>query len=161
MASLHDLPRVKPVERHQPGGLGMDLSVFHRGSHVEQLDRTSPLSHGLEFPWRDRRDAHFILLTISRAGHHNRPLSGLNKAKLSFSSSRSDFSRIVWITLRQSPCYNILGFVSNYIPVWLLSQDVAAPIPEGGPHSGQRLQHLKMLAVAGLVCRRKELAVLL
>ncbi len=72
------------------------------------------------------------------------PYQRLHKAKPSFSCSRSDFSRIVWIALRRSPCYNILGFVNNYILVWLLSQDVAAPNLEDGPHSGQRLQHLKM-----------------
>ncbi|MGA7500585.1 MAG: hypothetical protein WBX00_27975 [Isosphaeraceae bacterium] len=52
---------VQPVEGRQSGGPGMDLSVFHRGSHVEQLDRTSPLSHGLKLPRRDCRDTHFIL----------------------------------------------------------------------------------------------------
>src|SRR5271157_488205 len=50
-------------------------------------------------------------------------------------------------TRRRSPCYNILGFVNNYIPVWLLSQEETAPNPKGGPHSGQCLQHLEMFAV--------------
>src|SRR5260370_40205413 len=96
VASLHDLSRVKPVERRQPGGLGMELSVFRRGSHVDQLDWTSPHSHGLKLPRRDSRDAHSIVLKISQAAYHNRPPSQrLKQAEPSFSCLRIDFSRIV------------------------------------------------------------------
>jgi len=92
------------------------------------------------------------------------------------------------------PCYNILVFRENYIPIWSTSQAMNAPIPDdfldlmaekfrmladptrlailralmGGERNVTRVvdetvrnqanvsKHLKMLAEAGLVARRKE-----
>src|SRR5271166_2849488 len=52
-------------------------------------------------------------LRLLKLGTTSDPHQGLKQAKPSFSRLRLDFSRIVWISLRRSPCYNIQGFVDN------------------------------------------------
>src|SRR5208337_2974552 len=69
-------------------------------------------------------------LQFLKLGTTSDPDQGLKQAKPSFSCLRFHFGRIVWISLRRSPCYNILGFINNYIPVWSFSQDMAATIPD-------------------------------
>jgi hypothetical protein len=41
----HHFFRIKPVERHQPGALGMDLAELYGRAHVEQVDGLARLLH--------------------------------------------------------------------------------------------------------------------
>ena len=120
VAGLHDRPRVDRVERHQPGGAPRGSPGIPPGvrTSISSTGRPSPPQP----PQLRRRDCRASIVLPSRfAQIDRRPI-------VQDPAIEANFPHMV--PHGHSPCYNIVCYLTNYIPDRLYSQAMAAAIPD-------------------------------